>query len=56
MSDPSELRFFDLGLAKGRQIEQEQIIKLLEENAQGEYKQIMLTPKLIRLIKGETNE
>lgn len=31
------------------------IIKLLEQNAEGEYKKVMLTPKLIQLIKGEEN-
>lgn len=38
---------------KGKRLEQERIIKLLEENAQGDYKQVMLTPKFIALIKGE---
>jgi hypothetical protein len=32
---------------------EERIIKLLENNASGDYKQVMLTPKLIALIKGE---
>jgi len=32
--------------------EQERMIKLLEDNASGDYKQLMLTPKLIALIKG----
>lgn len=29
------------------------IIRLLEQNAEGEYKKVMLTPKLIELINGE---
>ncbi len=53
MSDPAELRMFNLGLEKGIEIQKELIIKLLEENASGEYKQVMLTPKLISEIKGE---
>ena len=32
---------------------EERFIKLLESNATGEYKQVMLTPKLISEIKGE---
>ena len=57
MSDPAELRFFDLGLAKGRKIGTEEttyrILATLERNATGEYKQVMLNPKLISEIKGE---
>jgi hypothetical protein len=34
---------------------EERIIKLLENNASGDYKQVMLTPKLIAQIKGEQN-
>jgi hypothetical protein len=33
--------------------ERKRIIKLLELNAQGDYKQVMLTPRLIAEIKGE---
>ena len=36
------------------QRERERIIKLLEDNASGEYKKIMLTPRLISLIKDES--
>ena len=39
----------------GRDRERERIIKLLEDNAFGDYKQVMLTPKLISLIKGGQN-
>lgn len=57
MSDLAELRFFDLGLAKGREIGAEEtitrILETLESNATGEYKKVMLTPKLISEIKGE---
>lgn len=57
MNDPAELRFFDLGLAKGREIGTEEttyrILATLERNATGGYKQVMLTPKLISEIKGE---
>ena len=56
MSDPAELRMFDLGMAKGREVERERIIKLLDDNASGDYKQVMLTPKLIALIEGNENE
>ncbi len=38
---------------QGAQAAQERIIKLLESNATGEYKQVMLTPKLISEIQGE---
>ena len=37
----------------GKRHERERIIKLLEGNATGEYKIVMLTPKLISEIKGE---
>ena len=35
------------------QIDRQRIIQLLESNATGEYKKVMLTPKLIHEIKGE---
>lgn len=33
--------------------DRQRIIQLLESNATGDYKQVMLTPKLIQEIKGE---
>lgn len=39
--------------AKGEKAAEERIIKLLESNAMGEYKKVMLTPKLIAEMKGE---
>lgn len=39
--------------AQGAEYERERIIKLLKQNATGEYKKVMLTPKLISEIKGE---
>jgi hypothetical protein len=42
-------------IEKGQAMERERIIELLEENAQGDYKQVMLTPKLIAQLKGEKN-
>jgi hypothetical protein len=38
---------------QGAKDEQERIIRLLEKESQGDYKQVMLTPQLIELIKGE---
>jgi len=43
----------DDGKLWGAMEERERIIKLLESNATGEYKQVMLTPKLIAEIRGE---
>lgn len=40
-------------ISLGAKEEQERILKLLEENANGEYRKIMFTPKLIAQIKGE---
>jgi hypothetical protein len=37
------------------QFERNRIIELLEENSQGSYKRVVVTPRLIGLIKGETN-
>jgi hypothetical protein len=51
-----EKRYWVEGIKEGEKREQERIIKLLEKEAQGDYKQLMLTPKLIALIKGEQNE
>lgn len=54
MADSSEMRMFENGLARGRQIGEEQsvarILGILEENAFGEYRKVMLTPRLISLI------
>ena len=35
------------------QTDRERIVQLLQSNATGEYKQVMLTPKLITEIEGE---
>lgn len=35
------------------QNDRQRIVRLLESNATGEYKKVMLTPKLISEIKGE---
>ena len=35
------------------QTDRERIVQLLQNNATGEYKKVMLTPKLISEIKGE---
>lgn len=52
MSDPAEMRMFDLGFAKGMEVQQERIIKLLVDelyiNPNSNYGQ-----QLIALIKGE---
>ncbi len=42
----------DMNFQVGEIVERERIIKLLESNATGEYKKVMLTPKLISEIKG----
>jgi hypothetical protein len=47
---------FYQGAESGRRKERERIIKLLDDNASGDYKQVMLTPKLIALIEGNQNE
>lgn len=51
MSDPAEMRFFDLGMAKGKEIEQERIIKLLDELDDEEW--MGINQNFIALIKGE---
>ena len=48
-------KVWEQALKVGIADERKRIIDLLDENSQGEYKQIMLTPKLIATIKGETN-
>lgn len=57
MSDPAEMRFFERGFTRGRETGTEEtiyrILEILESNAIGEYKQVMLTPKLISEITGE---
>ncbi len=40
-------------VAKLLQTDRERIVYLLQSNATGEYKKLMLTPKLISEIKGE---
>lgn len=39
---------------QARLAEQRRIIKVLEEHTHGDYRQVMLTPKLIAIIQGET--
>lgn len=55
MNDLNELIYRNSMLAfqQGEKTEQQRIIKLLEADAVGEYKQVMLTPRLIARIKGE---
>lgn len=57
MSDPAEMRMFDLGLAKGVEIAEERIIKLLEvlwQKTQGtDIPAVVVLPEAIALIKGE---
>lgn len=60
MSDPAEMRFFDLGFSKGAEVERERIIKLLEE--WGEEAGCFCcasdaaASEIIDLIKGEQSE
>lgn len=55
MSEQAELRFFDLGLAKGIEIERERIIKLLEDLDAwpAKFDRDEALEFLIALIKGE---
>ena len=64
MSDPAELRFFDLGFSKGSEVERERIIKLLEQHLAFDLDIGIFDPEsncqlepnhLITLIKGEQN-
>lgn len=62
MSDPAELRFFDLGLAQGREIgaeeAEERILKLLDDKiatifSEGGWSRATPLQELRELIKGE---
>jgi hypothetical protein len=44
---------YNTGVKVGIAYEQDRILELLEERAKGDYKQVMLTPQLIDLIKGK---
>lgn len=57
MSDPAELRMFGLGMVKGKEIESERIIKLLEDQVCPDsfcaHDLCVHTLQVIELIKGE---
>jgi len=44
---------YNTGVKVGIAYEQDRILELLEERAKGDYKQVMITPELIALIKGK---
>ena len=52
-SDKDALELFaELSVQRGEALERERIIKILEANAHGDYRQVMLTPKLLAMISG----
>lgn len=57
MLDLSEMRCFENGFTRGREVGVEEtiyrILEILQNNATGNYKIVMLTPQLISEIEGE---
>lgn len=45
--------YWDSGFEYGKRAENDRLIKLLEDNAHGEYRRLMLTPQLMASLKGE---
>jgi hypothetical protein len=44
---------YNTGVKVGIAYEQDRILELLKERAKGDYKQVMITPELIDIIKGK---